>query len=269
MPGKMTQAARLDQVEALLNDDGVTLETLIAALQLCRTQVVRVVTMLCREGRAFRARVKLDDEAPNSSRYALFFRTAEARDAHEAAYNARMKERMRERQRVYSNDYKQRNADKLKQKRAAARPKQSKREAAYRERQRVKRETAEQTAQRRIMRAAEAELAKQQARLAREAAAADKQREKAEAASLKARLKAETKAAGKIVPLKGTASPKPAPVRGPAHLSGPADVSRAKVTELPTPPGRYAVADAPPLFSSLRPGQYIAKAPGWVEAVAA
>lgn len=43
-----------------------------------------------------------------------------------------------------------------------------------------------------------------------------------------------------------------------------------KPVELPnTLRDRFAVDEVPPLFSSLRPGQYIAPAPAWLESIAA
>lgn len=67
---------------------------------------------------------------------------------------------------------------------------------------------------------------------------------------------------------KGTRTPPPAPLGGPARAAGepiiPADVKYTRA------PNTWQQApEAPPCFSALRPGQYLAPAPAWVEAVTA
>jgi hypothetical protein len=63
-------------------------------------------------------------------------------------------------------------------------------------------------------------------------------------------LKVITKAAGQLAPTTGTrtaAAPKP---RGPAFVQGDPDISRARVTVLPTPRGRFEVDSAPSVINS-------------------
>jgi hypothetical protein len=64
--------------------------------------------------------------------------------------------------------------------------------------------------------------------------------EKAQRAAVQAKLRAKTKAIATPPVKRGTSSPAPVEKRGPAHIAGPADLSNAKITRLPTPPSRYA-----------------------------
>lgn len=85
-----------------------------------------------------------------------------------------------------------------------------------------------------------------------------------------AKLKKQTASAGATVFKAGTLSPKP---KKSAWADLPAcnleDIVPQEVECKLTTPFEVKPEDVPPLFSSLRPGQYIAPAPAWVEAVAA
>lgn len=114
-------------------------------------------------------------------------------------------------------------------------------------------------AEARALRRAEAEIAKQRARLDREAAAAEKHRQKVEAESQKRALKAMTKAAGKMGKRKGTATANAPAKRGPGHMPGDPVIDENTVQGQPVtyPTNRWVPGDAPKLFSLLKIGQYL------------
>lgn len=110
----------------------------------------------------------------------------------------------------------------------------------------------------------------------REAERARKRQELAEQAEIdklarkskQAKLRAETAHAGRLEFKGGTLSPKP---KASSWAEMPAYVpDGVEVVEIPcTLRDRFEVEEAPSLFSSLRPGQYIAPARAWVEAATA
>jgi multidrug efflux pump subunit AcrA (membrane-fusion protein) len=215
--------SQIAQGVSYLRPEGVYLAELIERFGLSQPRVSRIMLTAEREGRAFSIRVR------NSTVYYPTRADMEAgKRARDAATAAR--ERLRWRGRY----------DKMKSSEKA--------QAARLAR-----------AQAQALKAAEAELAKQRARLDREAKAAQKAREKAEAKSQQARLKAETKALSLIAKRKGTKSPEPPKPRGPAHMDGELDFSKLKGQEI-RPPMRDRFAPDPGFvgaFSSLKPGQYL------------
>ena len=234
--------------------DGISLAEVRDALGYAHNENAhRIMDALVYAGQAFPARAKVDPAGGGHAWTTRYFLTAEARDAFVAAKDAAIAERKRARKKVTN----------------ASAPYYEKRKAARKaaRAERVQARAAEQAAaraQREALKLAEAEQRKAKARLAREAAEALKKREKAEAKKTTTRLKAETKAAGKIAKPRGTAvaAPSVATPKGPAHIVGELDLSRAKVTRAPTPPDRWAAKQAAPVISSneCRP---------WAEAVAA
>lgn len=120
----------------------------------------------------------------------------------------------------------------------------------------------------RIAAAAEAREAKKRAKRAE--AAEKAAAEKLERQATQKRLRKETAAAGAKVFKPGTTSPKPPktawadlPSSIPEGLE--IEMGECKLTARHEP----KPDEVPPLFSSLRPGQYIAPAPAWLEAIAA
>lgn len=106
-----------------------------------------------------------------------------------------------------------------------------------------------------------AERAEQEAKRQAEAEALKKAQQK---------LKRQTAAAGATVFKAGTVTPKP---KKTAWADMPAknldEIVPQRIECKVTTPYAVKPEEVPPLFSSLRPGQYIAPAPAWVEAIAA
>ncbi len=104
----------------------------------------------------------------------------------------------------------------------------------------------------------------------RQAEIADKAQAAIERGATQKKLRKITEAAGALVFKRGTSSP--APKKASAwDAAAPYVIPEGLETiELPCSLGaRHDVAEAPPLFSAMRPGQYIAPAPAWVEAATA
>ena len=232
--------------------DGISIAELREALGYAKNEnATRVMDALVYAGQAFTARSKCDIDSNSKAWTTLYFRTAEARDAHLQVKNEAIAARTKARKKATACRmpyYIKRNAE-----RKASRADRMKAQAELK---------AAERAQREAMKLAEAEQRKVRARLDREANGAAKQREKVEAKTQQQRLKAETKAAGQLGKQKGTASAKPATVRGPAMLPGELDLSRAKITIAPPPPDRWAATTAPSVISSRESRK-------WTEAVAA
>jgi hypothetical protein len=236
-------SAELRRQQALeILRDGITIAEIRDALGYASNEnATRVMDALVYAGQAFHARAKADPESGGRAWTTHYFKTAEARDAYVKAKDKAIAERKSARKKATANRmpyYIKRNAE-----RKAARQARVQEDAAKR---------AAEKAQREALQLAEAEQRKERARLEREAKAAAKQREAASAKSQQARLKAETKAAGLMAQLKSNAKAAPVVIkaRGPAFVDGPADMSRAKITKLPTPPDRFAVTKAPSVISS-------------------
>ena len=92
--------------------------------------------------------------------------------------------------------------------------------------------------------------------------------EKTARQSKQAKLREETAHAGRLVFKGGTLSPKPKrnawdELPAPDLTAVPISVVECKLRN------RFAVDEVPPMFSSLKPGQYIAPPPAWVQAVTA
>lgn len=242
---------RRQQALALLRD-GISITELRDAMGYSKQEnATRVMDTLVYAGHAFSARSKVVPESGDRAWTTLYFRTAEARDAHVAMKDKAIAERKKARKKATACRmpyYIKRNAE-----RKAAR--------ADRVKAAAERKSAEK-AQRDALRLAEAEQRKQRARLDREAKTAATQRERVEAKTQQQRLKAETNAAGQLGKQKGTASVKVAPVRGPAMLPGELDLSRAKITIAPPAPDRWAATTAPAVISARECRK-------WTEAVAA
>jgi hypothetical protein len=198
---------------------------------------------------------------------------AEGRQTHEVwvfsdmsardAFHAQCERRSAQLQRRCQAEYRERNkalhaerARRARAQAAAARAEQKAQELAAKLEQAIAQKHAAD------IRRAERELARQKARQQREHAAAEKDRQRKAAKAAQLRLKAETKAAGMLGKPKGTASPAPAKVRGPAFVAGELDLSRARITKAPTPRGRYEVDAAPSVISSR-------ECRAWAEAAAA
>ena len=246
----LTADERRQQALALLRD-GISINELRDAMGYSKQEnATRVMDTLVYAGQAFSARSKVAPESGGRAWTTLYFRTAEARDAHVAMKDHAIAERKKARKKATACRmpyYIKRNAE-----RKAARADRVKAAAEKK---------AAEKAQRDALKLAEAEQRKQRARLDREAKAAAKQREKAEAKKTQARLKAETKAAGKLEFKAGTTvanAKKPAwadiPVNNPNNIEPTKYESKLR--------DRFAPAEAAPIISSreCRP---------WAQAVAA
>lgn len=249
---RFSTEARVEQVQALLKPEGTTTRQIADALGIktaARTSII--LAAAGRAGVAFRTFARVSDEFKTPEQ--VYFPTAADRDAFRAAYDAKMIARRKEREATRGRAKYERRRDVERAVRAALREEAKELREANAIAARLQREAerSKQAAER-LNRISERERAKLRARLDREAAAAAKAREKAEALKTKQRLKAETRAAGLLAKPKAGAVAAPVVVKpkGPAFLSGPADESQAKRISLPTPPGRFAVTEAPSVISS-------------------
>lgn len=240
MPQQSKLPDRIKQCQALLKPEGTGVKELCDATGMTPTRVGIVMTAAAAEGAVVHVK---------AGRNAFYFPTLADARAFEERFAAEYEERQREIRRRSNRVHQERHG----RQRAAKRTEQ---------RRLARLAAGNEKALARSMRAAEKEIAKARARQEREAAAALKHRERIAAKTQQQRLKAETKAAGALGKQKGTASPTVAPVRGPAMLPGELDLSRAKITIAPTPPGRWASTDAPSVVSSRESRK-------WTEAVAA
>lgn len=258
---RLSTAARVDQVAAILAPDGVTTAQIAGAIGIStESRISAVLKEAVAAGRAFRttARVSKTMSQPE----AVYFPTAESRDAFAAAYlvNKRERRKAADRERAFTRRGRDRTAEIAKRaaKRAEARELREANAIAKAIQKRAQQVELDQ----RAIRLGEAEQRKERKRLDREAAAAAKAREKAEAVKTKKRLQAETREAGILAKVRGTATLAVAKPKGPAHIVGELDLSRAKVTVAPRPPERFAANDVPSVVSS-------AQCRKWAEAVAA
>lgn len=232
--------ARVEQVAALLGLEGITTAAIAASIGVTvGARMSQILGAAVESGRAFCAVARVSDGMKTPER--VYFSTAEARDAFMVRYLADKLERRRAswRDKQFSRRGRDRSAE------VAARS--AKRAATHAARMQA---MAERAAQRKAVLAAEREIEKAKQRQIKEAEAAEKAREKTEAKSLQKRLKAETRAAGKVAAPRGTASPAPKVVRGPAHIAGDLDLSHARVTPCPSPKNRYAIDSAPSVISA-------------------
>lgn len=231
---------RRKQALQLITADGISSKQLAAAMGYAKSEnAVRIVDALVFAGMVQTCRVRATDDPTTRSWVTMYFQTIEARDAFIARRAEQSAARRRQRKMATAKRmpyYVKRDA-------------QRKEARAAREKEREERKQMER-AQAQALRAAEAEQRKLRARLDREAKAAEKAREKAEAKTLRERLRAETKAAGQMTKQRGTASPPVAKPKGPAHLDGELDLSRAKVTVAPPLPDRWASAKPAAIVSS-------------------
>ncbi|MGQ3051077.1 MAG: hypothetical protein ACT6S0_04770 [Roseateles sp.] len=248
-------AARVEQVRAVLRPHGITQAEIGAALAVNATsRMVKILHAAVAAGAAFstRARVSSVIKVPEM----VFFPTAADRDAFRAVYDVEMAARKKARdvERAQKKYLRNRSAEVAK--RSAAR-------AEARE-QREANAIAAAIARRDklCLALAEAEQRQQRARLNQEAREAKKDRAKVEVNKTVRRLKVETKAVAETPMKKGTTVAAGPNSRGPAHLDGELDLSQAKITRAPTPPGRYDVDNAPRVVSS-------GGCRKWAEAVAA
>ena len=231
---------RIRQALTLLKPEGSWTRDLSSAMGIPDARLYIVMTAAIAEGKAVMFK---------AGRNVVYFPTLADANAFEARFVVEEAARLRERKRIENRKRQERHGPMLSIKRRERR-------------QRAALAKQQELAQQRAIAAAERELAKQRARLERETALARKQREKAEAKSQQKALKEETRRLGKLAKLKGTASPAPDKVRGPAHLEGELDLSRAKITRLPAPPERFAPTFAASVVSSR-------DCRSWAEAVAA
>ena len=238
-----TTRGTIERVFAVVTDAGKSVTDISAAAGVHPTNVRSALRILVEDGRVFTCGQNIPG---TKHHFLLAFVTEAARDAKRAEFD----EVARAKQRLHSAAYKARvkraaSPDAQARKAAKLQAAEAKRAAAE-----AKRAEAERRANERMLRAAEAEQAKQRARLDREAAAAAKQRAQAEAKSQREALRAQTKALGKLGKQKGTASPAPATPRGPAHIVGELDLSKAKVYVAPPMPDRLATSSPPRVVAS-------------------
>jgi hypothetical protein len=248
---------RIEQIRPLLKPEGTPRNAIAAAIGIkTKSCMARIMQIAVAKGEAFLAVARVSQTMKTAE--TVYFPTADARDAFKRSYDEARAAKHKERQAKRSRDsYLRHRGSEVAKRRAA--------EAAdQRAAQHAGQGQASQRSDSTAMKAAEREQAKRRARLEREAKAAANQREKAEAKKLKDRLKAETKAAGQLAKLKVTAVAAPRVVvpKGPAHIAGELDMSRAKITRAPTPPDRFTVTQAPSVVSSVQCRK-------WAEAVAA
>lgn len=233
----------------MLCPEGITLQQIAAAMGYANvSNASNIMAALEFAGQAFKCRAKLKNHERKQSSEVVYFPTQADCDAFMAVHREKIRQLALERKRskVYRAEY---YAKRNEQRRIA-------RQAA------VQKKAAER-AQREALKLAEAEQRKERARLQREALAAVKERARAEAKKIRERMKAETKAAGKLAALK-PAIPAPVSVsaRGPAFVAGDPDTSRARITIAPPVPSRWAANDAAPVVNS-------AQCRGWAKAVTA
>lgn len=167
------------------------------------------------------------------------------------AFHAACEARTEELQRQYQAQYRERNkalhAERARRARAQAAALKAevkaREQAARLERAKAEKHAAD-------IRRAEREIAQQKARQEREAAAAEKDRQRKAAKAAQLRLKAETKAAGKLVKLK-PANAAPVRVTTPLRPDLPIVVPAGlQIQRAPTPPDRWAVSNPAPVISS-------------------
>lgn len=236
--------ARIESLIAADGAAGIPIREIVARSGLHVCNVRMTVADLARELRAYTM------HKPYKGAHELWvYADAGARDC----ALAEVKRGAAERRTAY---YAERNKRRLAERAAEGRTKTARSQAA-----------AQREAGKRAMRAAQAEIAKAAARGEREAKAAAKQRDQASAKSQRARLRAETAAAGALIFKTGTASPA---VKKPAWADIPAFIpDGVEPVKLPNNlRDRFTVDEAPPCFSSLRYGEYIAPAPAWLQGVA-
>lgn len=229
---------RRQQALAVLRD-GITITEIRDAMGYSKSEnATRVMDVLVYAGQAFSARSKTHPDTGSKEWTTRYFLTAKARDEHVAAKDEAIAARRKARKQTTASRmpyYIKRNAE-----RKAARAERMQAREAERRAQREAKERA--AAEAKALRAAEAEQRKLRARLDREAAEAQKERDKAEAKKTKLRLKAETAQAGQLVFKKGTERPAAAKPKGPAFIDGEMDLSKAKITRAPDMPERWATA---------------------------
>jgi len=249
MRNYMPTAERIEQIKPMLKPTGTTRKAIAEAISIkTKSAMNRIMGLAVASGAAFQvfARVSTTMLTPEM----VYFPTAADRDAFVERYTLQKAEREKARQAKRSRASYERHRGTIAAKRSAER------KAAREQRDR-------ELAEAKALRAAEREITRQRERLEREAKVAEKAREMVEAKKQKARLRVLTKAAGRMSKIKGTATP-PAPPKpkGPAHIVGELDLSRAKVTVAPPPRDRWAVGSVSSVVDSreCRP---------WAEKVAA
>lgn len=207
---KMPKAQRLDQIAALLTPQGTRFQRICEAQGLTYNRTSILLSALVKAGRAFMARANPDGVRVGFEHF--YFPTQADRDRFAAAWAQTARERRVARERVVQGRI---------------------REAARIANAPAKAHAAAQRAQADLRR-----------RMEREAKEAERHRLEALKETLKSALRVRTKKDGALTIMPQRAA-RPAPVkvpalRGPAHIPGELDLSRAKVTIHPTPPGRYA-----------------------------
>jgi len=174
---------RIAQIKPLLKPEGTTRKAISDAIGVhTRSALSRIMDLTVAKGAAFATFARVSTTMKTAEM--VYFPTAADRDAFRAAYDAGKPERDKARQQRRSRESYERHCGKI------AAQRKAEREAA--------------SAQREALKAAERELANQRKRLDREARAAEKARAKVEAKKQQNRLKAETKAAGRLVFKAGT-----------------------------------------------------------------
>lgn len=187
MTAKKPLEVRVQEVAAALGPQGAGVQEISEAIGVQNPSRLSIIlTTAVKAGVVFQAL---------KERHRIYFKTAEQRDALVEAEKARKLERLRAHWRIQGGRKKRNRQAEIEAR------------AARRNAERERRE--QEAAQRKAMKVAEAEIAKQRRRLEREAEQADKLRAKAEAKKTKQRLRAETKAAGLLKFKPGTDSPKP------------------------------------------------------------
>lgn len=232
------------RILAAVREAPTTVKALSQALGAHITNLRSTVARMGGSGEVFTCRAR--GEGHETHEVWVFADMAE-RDAFHAACEARTQELQRQHQARYRERNKALHAERARRARAQVAAKKAEdkaRELAAR----LERAQAEKHAE--DIRRAEREIARQKARQEREAAAAEKDRQRKAAKAAQLRLKAETKAAGKLAKLKAA---NPAPVRvTPAPRADlpiiiPANV---RITRAPTPPDRWAVSNPAPVISA-------------------